>query len=254
MSKFILEERAERVAQLAKQYQRRHKMLRQKAENDAKNSSTVKKNKNISLEYLWNVGDYQQYVSSLTDYRHVQDLYRYLSLCQEISSSAGRTRQFDRDYYCICVMEGMQDVCYQFTLVPYHVGIQLEENMALANEFRFDRILPGEDEISDPRRWSPPTLSNKDPQTFASDLIDSEKLVLFNNNNNPNINNSLDDMDHLVKGCRYVAAMELAYEPRPMEHREAQERKSGLSLEERKELDKELFLVKVIVAFNTCKY
>ena len=50
----------------------------------------------------------------------------------------------------------MRDVCYQFTLAPYRVGIQLEENMTLANRFRFDRILPGEDEISDPQQWWPP--------------------------------------------------------------------------------------------------
>ena len=55
-----------------------------------------------------------------------------------------------------------------------------------------------------------PSIEDVDPSRFASDLVSSGELVLVGSMNK----DELDEVNDPLRGCRYVAAMELAYEPR----------------------------------------
>jgi transcription elongation factor SPT6 len=195
----------------------------------------------ICRDKLWHRLDYQQYVDSLTDYRHIMDLYNYLSLLKEgndaiqnkdsamndADKKKKRSRRFDRDYYRTCVSQGLRRICYKFALGPFRTGIKLEDNIASAAGFNWDKTLPGENskigdgESDDPRQWNAPVVKLSDPTSFASDLVSSGELVLLasmNDGNDNSVNQDHPDVSDPLRGCRYVAAMELAYEPRIRRH------------------------------------
>ncbi|EED89929.1 SUPT6H,-like protein to suppressor of ty 6 [Thalassiosira pseudonana CCMP1335] len=93
-----------------------------------------------------------------------------------------RSRRFDWDYYRTCVGEGLRGICYKFVLPPFRVGIKLEETLTKSTGFTYDRLV---------------LLSSAREDAAWDD--------------NPEM------MDPL-RGCRYVAAMELAHEPRIRRH------------------------------------
>lgn len=163
------------------------------------------------------------------------DLYNYLKLIKEGNeavqnkSSTGnekdkkkRSKRFDRDYYRTCVSQGLRRISYQFALSPFRTGIKLEDNQNLPDGFNWEKTLPGDnpnsgDDSGDPRLWNAPTVELSDPTSFASDLVSSGELVLLASMNEGGDNNASQDNPEVndpLRGCRYVAAMELAYEPR----------------------------------------
>mmetsp|Transcript_14099 Transcript_14099/g.20794 ORF Transcript_14099/g.20794 Transcript_14099/m.20794 type:complete len:1665 (+) Transcript_14099:977-5971(+) len=301
----LQEARAETVAQLATSL----RVAEAANANSLLTQSTViATSKKICQSKLLNVSDYRQYLSSLTDVRHVSDVSRYLNLIREGNEAvrsknalAGggskeeknkkRSRRFDRDYYRTCVSEGLRSICYQFTVSPFRAGIMLEDNLTLAGGFSYDRILPGEEDLEggfDPKKWAAPVVDGADPTTFASDLVGSGELVLLSSTQGSETDPNHPELKDPLRGCRYVAAMELAYEPRirrhlrsiyranavmttkptsrgfdnidafheyfglhlirnkpikehfPMDEKESEQRKLGLSFEECRELDEEV--------------
>lgn len=180
----------------------------------------------VCKEKLWNAQDYEGYVTSLKDYRQILDVYRYLSLIKEgtdairsknalandESAKKKRSRRFDRDYYRTCVSQGLRSITYKFALSPFRAGIKLEDNMALSEGFNWDKVVPG-DASGDPRKWNAPTVEGTDPSSFASDLVSSGELVLIGSMKKDSEFDDIEANDPL-RGCRYVAAMELAFEPR----------------------------------------
>ncbi len=181
----------------------------------------------VCKEKLWNARDYEGYVSSLKDHRQIMDVYRYLSLIKEgtdairtknalgdsESIKKKRSRRFDRDYYRTCVSQGLRSIAYKFALSPFRAGIKLHDNMTLSEGFNWDKLVPGDDDVGDPRKWNAPTIENTDPSTFATNLVSSGELVLMGSMNNDSEIDDIEANDPL-RGCRYVAAMELAFEPR----------------------------------------
>lgn len=181
----------------------------------------------VCKDKLWNADDYKNYVAGLTDYRQIMDVHKYLTLVKEgtdalrnknLLSDKGDgkkySRRFDRDYYRTCVSQGLRAITYQFALSPFRAGIKLQDNMTRPDGFSWDRVLPGDnaDDIGDPRKWDAPKLEGTDPFTFASDLISSGELLLFTSMNKDDSEDV--DINDALRGCRYVAAIELAYEPR----------------------------------------
>jgi len=181
---------------------------------------------------LWNSSDYRDYLSSITDYRHATDVKGYLNLIGEGNDAirakvmgadasdadkTKRSRRFDRTFYRTCVSEGLRNICYKFVLPPFRAGIKLEDNLSSATGFVYSKELPGDD--SSPHKWVPPTVPSS-PQDFASELVGSGELVLLSATMGQS---EADIADHPefkdpLRGCRYVAAMELAYEPRIRRH------------------------------------
>jgi transcription elongation factor SPT6 len=179
---------------------------------------------------LWNTGDYRQLIAQLSEGRHILDMNSYLNLIKEgndairrkelpllneINGSEGRrrSRRFDHDFYRTCVSEGLRDVCYRFLLAPNRVGIKLEETIR-NNGFDYSRTMigeEGEEGAGNPMKWVPPIIQNS-PDGFASDLIGSGELVLLSTESRGGVDAS--EFNDPLRGCRYVAAMELAYEPR----------------------------------------
>jgi Transcriptional accessory protein len=156
------------------------------------------------------------------------DVYRYLTLVKEGTDAVRsknaledsqdqnkkRSRRFDRDYYRTCVSQGLRAITYQFALSPFRAGIKLQDNMTRVDGFSWDKILPGEDseDMGDPRKWDAPRMVGTDPIAFANDLVSSGELLLvtlLNNDESDDI-----EVNDALRGCRYLAAMELAYEPR----------------------------------------
>lgn len=198
--------------------------------------------KKMCRDKLWHYGDYSQYVSSMFEYRHVMDMRGYLNLVREgnnaikdkakgtLSGSSRkdkdkvkRSRRFDWDYYRTCVGEGLRGICYKFVLPPFRVGIKLEETLTKSTGFTYDRVLPGEngedeDEIADPRQWVAPVVEGTNPHEFASELIGSGELVLLSSAREDAAWDDNPEMMDPLRGCRYVAAMELAHEPRIRRH------------------------------------
>ena len=178
-------------------------------------------------ESLWNTEDIVDYLSALTDIRHVLDLSIYLNLVKEgndsirkkelpllsISEKAKderkKSRRFDRDFYRTCTSEGLRDICYRFLLAPNRVGMKLED-LSTSNNFDFSKALPGEASPS-PQNWVAPMLTQS-PDEFANDLIGSGELILLSSSGgvDPDDQETRDPL----RGCRYVAAMELGHEPR----------------------------------------
>jgi transcription elongation factor SPT6 len=174
-----------------------------------------------------------EYLAGLTDVRHILDVNVYLNLLKEgndairkkemplNSSSADkkgdkdkRSRRFDRDFYRTCVSEGHRDIAYRFLLSPNRVGIKLED-FVTDKEFQFSKMMPGED-TPRPQKWVAPTIENQGPAEFASDLVGSGDLVLLSSTSGMDPDDS--EAKDPLRGCRYVAAMELAHEPRIRRH------------------------------------
>ncbi|KAL7557706.1 hypothetical protein ACA910_018501 [Epithemia clementina (nom. ined.)] len=182
---------------------------------------------------LWNDKDYREhFLTKAQDAKEIVDLNGYLHLIQEgneaikkkevpILAATGskesrqrRSRRFDRDYYRTCVAEGLRAVCYKFLLPPNRVGIKLQDQFQNAGgdgAFDFTRTMPGEEDKSDPLQWVPPQIPQS-PSDFCNELIGSGELVLLSSSGaNSNTPSGEDDP---LRGCRYVAALELASEPR----------------------------------------
>lgn len=216
----LLEMKAEKVSSLQSQVQS------VEAKNQALNDREPieRAARKTCREALWNSNDYSTQLLIASDVKQVIDLNGYLNLIKEgndairkkeiplLSASdendgfRKRSRRFDRDFYRTCVSEGLRSICYQYLLPPYRVGIRLEE-MILTGKFDFTRTIPGEDGHGDPQKWSAPSVTDP-PSPFASNLIGSGELVVLTGAGDGA------DMKDPLRGCRYVAAMELAFEPR----------------------------------------
>ena len=199
---------------------------------------TAASEKKMCIDKLWHYGDYSEYVLTILEYRHVMDMKGYLNLIKEgndaikdkASSLGGlsgkdkdkkkRSRRFDWDYYRTCVSEGLRNICYKFVLPPFRAGIKLEDTLTSSSGFLYERTLPGEDEeeFGDPKQWIAPKIEGSSPQDFASELIGSGELVLLSTARDDTSWDNNPEMDDPLRGCRYVAAMELAHEPRIRRH------------------------------------
>lgn len=188
----------------------------------------------MGREFLWNTRDYDSFLSELTEMRHILDLSGYLNLIKEgndairtkempmldakgsKSDERKRSRRFDRDFYRTCVAEGLRSLCYRFLLAPNRVGIKLEDTLS-SGRFDFSKTMPGENNAAgsgDPLKWVAPVIPGSSPSDFASELVGSGELVLLSSAGEEDSNKAKDPL----RGCRYVAAMELANEPRIRKH------------------------------------
>lgn len=224
----LLEARADKVSQLKSRVQVVD------AQNRAKNDPgpVERTTKKMRRDCLWNYADYAQYLSRIMESRHILDMNGYLNLVKEgndsirkkempllndkdgKAESGRRSRRFDRDFYRTCVSEGLRDVCYRFLLAPNRVGIKLEESIRTGG-FDYTKTMAGEETAEgsgNPMKWVPPTIPTSSPDGFASDMIGSGELVLLSSTGGGNAD-AVEARDPL-RGCRYVAAIELAYEPR----------------------------------------
>lgn len=225
----LLEDRSEKVSGLQKQLE----IARAQASVNAPDREpALRVAKKINRDHLWNDEDLVEYLAGLTDIRHILDVNIYLGLLKEGNEAirnkemplagAGadgkaeksrRSRRLDRDFYRTCVSEGHRDIAYRFLLAPNRAGIKLEE-FATRNQFDYARMMPGED-APHPQNWLAPTIHGKSPQEFANDLVGSGELVLLSSTSTgPDDSEAKDPL----RGSRYVAAMELAHEPRIRRH------------------------------------
>lgn len=195
------------------------------ASDDIELASRVQKK--TCRDKLWNTQDIMEYLIGLENEHQIRDVNNYLKLIQEgndaicrkempsLSESDGkdkkkRSRRFDHDFYRTCVSEGHRDIAYRFLLAPKRVGIKLQDE-AESGKFDFSKIMPGEVD-GGPLEWVPPTITNKFPSEFASELVDSGELVdLSSMGTGAVVSGTSTDP---FRGCRYVAALELAQEPR----------------------------------------
>ena len=138
--------------------------------------------KKMCLSFLWNVSNYEQYLSGLTNVRHILDMNAYLSLMKEgndairqkesPSVEAGskdgckRSHHFNRDYYRMCVAEGLQAISYQFMLLLFWVGIKLEE-IVMTGSFNYEKILQGKEEENDPLKWVALVILDMQPKHLS---------------------------------------------------------------------------------------
>ena len=224
----LLQDRSEKVSQLRTQLE----LAQARAhEGSSDRGPALRVAKKICREQLWNEDDLVEYLAGLTDVRHILDVNVYLNLIKEgndvirkkempvtslESNKKGdkRSRRFDRDFYRTCVSEGHRNICYRFLLSPNRVGIKLEE-FAKHNKFDYARTMPGED-APQPQKWVPPAITSQSPDEFASDLIGSGDLVLLSSTSGMDPDDA--EAKDPLRGCRYVAAMELAHEPRIRRH------------------------------------
>lgn len=227
----LMETRAEKVSQLSA----KAAALQTQAEASSGPKPTERVSKKISGDSLWNADDYKEYLLTLDDSRQILDTNGYLNLLKEgnesilkketpqldiknSDKSRKRSRRFNYDFYRTCVSEGLRNVCYRFLLAPNRVGIKLE-GIAKEGGFDFTRTMPGEETEAghgDPRKWVAPVISDFGPADFANNLIGSGELVLLSSaaGGDADENESKDPL----RGCRYVAAMELSNEPRIRNH------------------------------------
>jgi transcription elongation factor SPT6 len=166
--------------------------------------------------------DYRRYLLSLSESRHILDLHGYLNLIKEGNEtirkkelpmldsdqkdSRKRSRRFDRDFYRTCVAEGLRAVCYRFLLAPHRVGIKLQDTLSHGS-FDFSKSLDGTTETGNPLQWAAPVIPTSSPSDFALELVGSGELTVLSSKDDRSAEDPL-------RGCRYVAAMELAHEPR----------------------------------------
>ena len=215
----MLLDRAQRVADLAQAL--KTAQIRNTVSNTGPSLNVTKK---LCRVQLWNASDYKQYLMGLTDEHLIDDMKRYLVLLKEgndaIRKKEGgevlvddkkRSRSMNNDLYRSRVSEGMRPIVYEFMLSPFRAGIKLEEMMT-KGQFSYDRPLPGEEGSRDPLKWVAPVIIES-PIKFASDKIGSGELVQI----------AAGDLEYNVaedplSGCRFVAAIELAYEPRLRRH------------------------------------
>ena len=185
--------------------------------------------KKMCRDKLWNTEDVVDYLSGLTDERHIVDVSSYLNLIKEGNDAIRkkenpsladtsvqkedkrRSRRFDRDFYRTCVSEGLRSICYRFLLGPNRLGIKLEQvtDTPHGKQFDFSTLMPGETSPNG-QNWVPPTISGSSPFDFALDLEGSGELVKLSSQAGLDITKE----DDALRSCRYVAAMELAHEPR----------------------------------------
>jgi len=219
----LLQDRAERVAQLSSQLQAAEIRNEQSLANQGLALNITKK---MSCENLWNVQDYEDYLSTLTDECQIEDMKKFLSLLREgndairkretlegeilvDSNERKRSRSVNNDLYRSRVAEGMRSIVYQFMLSPFRAGMKLEQ-IATGNKFDHNQQLPGEKNNEDsgyPARWTAPKVKMFSPAAFANNLVSSGELIQITTN-------TTDDMVDPLSGCRFVSAMEIAYEPR----------------------------------------
>jgi len=231
----VLQAKAEAVAQLESQLQTLQARNSQSLESQRPALLVTKK---IRREALWNTQDYSTFLDMADDVRNIVDVSGYFRLIQEGndairkkelpwnfndddkgSKQRKRSRRFDRDFYRTCVSEGLRDICYRFLLGPNRVGVKLEDQMTRGG-FDFTRTMPGEnvgtdgeDAVGDPTLWIAKSIASKSPMEFAGELVGSGELVLLSSSSTGADPADLEAKDPL-RGCRYVAAMELAHEPR----------------------------------------
>jgi transcription elongation factor SPT6 len=228
--KSLLEARADKVSQL------QSKVQLAEAQNQALSDieALERVTKKMSRDFLWNSHDYLSYMSELTDMRHIFDTSGYLNLIKEgndairkkempmldtdgsKSDKRKRSRRFDRDFYRTCVSEGLRSLCYRFLLAPNRVGVKLEDTLQ-SGGFDFSKTMPGEENAGgsgDPLKWVAPVIPGSSPSAFASELVGSGELVLLSSAGEAAEAKAKDPL----RGCRYVAAMELANEPRIRKH------------------------------------
>jgi transcription elongation factor SPT6 len=230
----LLQNRAEKVAALESQVQ---SAQLQTSDSLNKHGPAVQVAKKICRDKLWNAVDISEYLSAANDARDILDVNGYLGLIKEgndairkkeYPSLTGsnkkveerkRSRRFDRDFYRTCVSEGLRRICYQFLLPPHRVGIKLEDTLSSdRREFDFTKIMPGEENAEgsgDPLKWVPPIIGQS-PPSFASELVGSGELVLLTSTGGADTDDQ--EAKDPLRGCRYVAAMELSYEPRVRRH------------------------------------
>lgn len=229
----LLEARADKVQQLQTKFQALD--AQSKTLNDPGPMERI--TKKMSRNCLCNLGDYEKYLALLVDSRHILDLNAYLNLIKEGNDAIRkkeipmladmkdskqndrrRSRRFDRDFYRTCVSEGLRAVCYRFLLAPNRVGIKLQDNVSTGG-FDFSKTMEGEeneDGVGDPLRWTAPTIPTSTPSDFASELIGSGELILLSSTGGGEAD--ANEVRDPLRGCRYVAAMELASEPRIRRH------------------------------------
>ena len=222
----LLEAKAEKVSQLQSQVRLVEAQNRSLTDPGPMERITKK----MCRDSLWNVTDYTQLLSTISDSQHIVDTNRYLHLIKEgndavrkkelpalavkdiAEENRKRSRRFDRDFYRTCVSEGLRAVCYRFLLSPVRVGIILEDIVSMGG-FDFSKAMPGEDgDSKGPQQWEAPVVPSVSPAEFASDLIGSGELVLMSSASGGEADAA--EAGDPLRGCRYVAATELAHEPR----------------------------------------
>jgi hypothetical protein len=124
--------------------------------------------KKVCSHDLWNLQDYELYLLTLTEERHIDDMKRYFTVIKEGNDaiikleSKGeengggavdrkRSRSVNNDLYRSRVAEGIRPIVFKFMLAPFRAGVMLEE-MRGQRSFDYNKNLPGEKE-SDPLRW-----------------------------------------------------------------------------------------------------
>jgi transcription elongation factor SPT6 len=194
--------------------------------------------KKICRDALWNVNDYRNLIEMTDDIRNIVDVSGYLRLIQEGNDAIRkkelpwsltddendkkrkRSRRFDRDFYRTCISEGLRSICYRFLLAPNRVGIKLEDQWTRGG-FDFTRTMPGEtnaagDAVVDPQQWVATVIPANSPMEFAQELVGSGELAVLSSTGSGEAADS--ESKDPLRGCRYVAAMELAHEPRIRQH------------------------------------
>lgn len=224
----LLEDRSEKVSELQKKLEGAQANA---SESTPNREPALRVAKKICRDSLWNDEDLVEYLAGLTDIRHILDVNVYLGLLKEgndairkkempNAGSGGkadksrRSRRFDRDFYRTCVSEGHRDIAYRFLLAPNRAGIKLE-GFATKNQFDYLKMMAGED-APHPENWLAPTIPAKTPQEFAGELVGSGELVLLSTTSGLDPDDA--EAKDPLRGCRYVAAMELAHEPRIRRH------------------------------------
>lgn len=225
----LLQDRSEKVSELRNQLERARA---QAEEGSGDRGPAIRVARKICREQLWNDEDLVDYLAGLTDVRHILDVHVYLNLIKEgndairkkempltiVDGKKGdtnqRSRRFDRDFYRTCVAEGHRDICYRFLLSPNRAGIKLEDFIT-EKKFDYAKMMPGED-APHPQRWVAPTIQSQAPDEYASDLVGSGELVLLSSASGMDPDDA--EARDPLRGCRYVAAMELAHEPRIRRH------------------------------------
>jgi transcription elongation factor SPT6 len=217
----LQQDRAERVAQLSSQLQAAESRNADSLSNQGPALAITKK---VCRPNLWNAQDYDMYLSTLTEERHIDDMKKYFTVVKEgndairkkespgdengvDANDRKRSRSVNNDLYRTRVAEGMRTIAFRFMLAPFRAGIKLEE-MAGGRQFNYQKTLPGEEneeDAGDPLRWVAPKI-DVTPSEFANELIGSGELVQMTNDAEA-------DNDPL-SGCRFVCAIEMAYEPR----------------------------------------
>lgn len=246
----LLQTRAEKVSTLETQLQTLQARNNESLESQRPALQVTKK---VCRDALWNTQDYQNYLEMSDDVRHIVDVSGYLHLIQEGNEAVRkkelpwnfhdeenggkqrkRSRRFDRDYYRTCVSEGLRSICYRFLLAPNRVGIKLEDQLTRGG-FDFTRTMPGENALGDgaeeqavgnPMKWVATVIPSNGPMEFANELVGSGELILLSSETGSKPGEQENDSEEKknqepkdpLRGCRYVAAMELAHEPRIRKH------------------------------------